>query len=270
MLKFIREGIYNIIATKYKNDDLTINIGFTGDFPPKNFYIINKFKHNEENNVLFKDLFINFISKNKDENFSDFFSLGDHFCAIFKYEEHQSLDNKYNKNNCITSFETRVKIFESICIKIKTCLLRNMPILIIMSMLDPKNISIDNNNQIFFNLDFRSIDTYNFEKKKVEEDKNKYIIKKMSYVFEKIFEIELSSKYNRIMQFMYKKGNLGLYNSLEEFVVDIKKNMKEAEISSLFQYIKYQISIRKYLIPKIVNFVLIPAAIILIVFLVIN
>ena len=270
MLKFSREGIYNIVATKYENDNLTINIGFIGEFPPKKFFIINKFKHNKENDLLFKELFINFISKNKDENFRDFFSLNDHFCAIFKYEEHQNLDYKYNKNNCITNFETRVQIFELICIKIKTCLINNLPILIIMSMLDPKNISIDNENQVFFNLDFRLINIYENEKNKFEENKNKYIIKKISYIFKKIFEVELSSKYNRVMQIIYKKGSLGLYKSLEEFVIDIKNNIKEAGISSLFEYIKYQINIRKYLIPKIINIVLIPSILIISVFLIFN
>lgn len=268
MLKFVKEGIYNIVATKYENENLVINVGFTNDFPPKNFFLINKFKHNKENDPFFKELLINFISKNKTENFHDFFSLDDYFYAIFSYKENQNLNYRYNKNCCITDFETRVKIFEEICIKIKSCLLNNVPILIIMSMLDPVNISIDEENQIFFNLDLRLIDNYKEEQKKFTENKNKYIIKKLSYIFKTIFETEISSKYNRIMQFIYKKSTLGLYKSLEEFVVEIKNNVQEAKISSFFDYIKYQFKIRKRLIKRITNIFLIIAAVSIVIFLI--
>ena len=56
MLKFSREGIYNIVATKYENDDLTINIGFTGEFPPKKFFIINKMIFYSKNCLLILSL----------------------------------------------------------------------------------------------------------------------------------------------------------------------------------------------------------------------
>lgn len=244
MLRFEREGIYNIVSTKSKDKNLSVNIAFIGSLPPNDFFIINKFSHNIENNSLFKVFFKNFHSENKMDNFCDFFSKDNHFCAIFKYKENQNLRYKYNKRVCVDDFESRIKIFEMICIKLKSYI-NKIPNVIVLAISEPENILICDDNQIFFNVDLQYIDKYKEEEKKFIENKNKYILKKISEIFRVIFEIELDSKYNTIMQLIYEKASLGLYKSIEEYVVDLKKNSEKAKVSSFISYIKCQYKLRK-------------------------
>ena len=261
MIKFFKEGKYSIAATKFKDENVTINIGFLGEIPERKYFIINKFKHSDENNQLFKDLIMYFRSKDKIESFVDFFSMNNYFYAVFKYKEAQNLNYKFNKKVCITDFRKRVKIFENICIKIKTCIFNNMPSPVLLTMADSKNITIDDEDNIFVNFDMRKIFSYQKQQEKYLENKNKYIVKIISKIFKTIFETEVSYKYNRIMQLIYKKCKLGIHNSIEEIVIDIKNNIEEAEISSMIEYLKYQFRIRKYLIPKITKTVLLPSII---------
>ena len=86
MIKFFKEGKYSIAATKFKDENVTINIGFLGEIPERKYFIINKFKHSDENNQLFKDLIMYFRSKDKIESFVDFFSMNNYFYAVFKYK----------------------------------------------------------------------------------------------------------------------------------------------------------------------------------------
>ena len=267
MLKFSREGKYNIIATKYESESLTIYIGFDGDFPPKELFIINKFKYCEETKQIFKKIFMYFSSKNKPESFCDFFSIKDHFYAVFKYKEEQSLSYKYNKKICITDFRKRVKVFEYICVKVRSCIRNSSPLPVILAMIDPDNISIDEKDEVFFNFDMRNVKKQSLEEKIYHQDKDKYITKRMSKIFNIIFGIELSSKYNRIMKLISKKCDCGIYNSLEELVIDLKNNIDEAEISSFWEYIKYQYKTRKRFILKAMNRVLISGMIVAVGFL---
>lgn len=261
MVKFVEEGKYKIVATKYKTDDLIINIGFIEKFPPKEYFLINKFKHGEKNNKIFKEMLIYFNSKNKFDYFYDFFSLGDYFYVVFKYNEEPNLDYRYNKNLCLTDFRRRIKIFESICIKIKNISRSGFPFNLISSSINPDNISVSENDDIFFNFDFRSIYDNIHEEQKYNENKNKYLVMKLSKIFGIIFETEISSRYNKIMEMMFKKCSLGIYKSIEEMVLDLKNNTEEAEISSFIGYIKHQFRIRKYLIPKITKMVFVPSLI---------
>ena len=258
LIKFFKEGKYSIVATKFKDEKITVNIGFLGESTEKKYFIINKFVHNETNNELFKILLMYFKSKNKIENFVDFFSMNNYFYAVFNYKEEQNLNYKYNKQVCITPFRERVKIFEYICIKIKTCIFNNSPLFVILTMADSSNITIDNYNNIFVNFDLRKIFNYKEQKIKYLENKNKYVIELVSKIFKIIFETEISCKYNRIMNLIYKKSQLGIHKSIEEIVLDIKNNIEEAEISSIIEYLKYQFKIRKYLIPKFTKAVLVP------------
>jgi len=262
VIKFFKEGKYSIVATKFKNKNITVNIGFLGELPAKEYFIINKFKHSDKNNIFFKKLIMYFNSKNKIENFVDFFSMNNYFYAVFKYKESQNLIYKYNKKVCITDFRKRVRIFENICIKIKACIFNNSPLLILLTMADPNNITIDNEDNIFINFDLRKIFNYQEQENEYLENKNKYIVKFISKIFKIIFETEVSYKYNRIMNLIYKKCELGIHKSIEEIVLDVKNNIEEAEISSMIEYLKYQFRIRKYLIPKLTKMVLIPSFII--------
>lgn len=257
MLRFEREGVYNIVSTKSKSENLSVNVAFVGEFPPENFFIINKFSHNDENNLLFKVFFQNFHSENRMDTFCDFFSKDNYFCAIFKYIENQNLKYKYNKKVCIDDFESRIKVFEGICIKIRSYM-NKVPNVITLAISDPENILIDDNNQIFFNVDLQNIDKYKEEEKLFIENKNKYIVKKLSEIFKCIFEVELDSKYNKIMHLIYDKGILGLYKSIEEYVVDLKKNSEKAKVSSFISYIKYQYKLRKKNAKKYVKLITIP------------
>ena len=261
MIKFFKEGKYSIAATKFKDENITVNIGFLGDITAREYFVINKFKHNEKNNEIFKNLIMYFQSKNKIESFVDFFSMNNYFYAVFKYKEEQNLNYKFDKKTCITDFRKRVKIFESICIKVKTCICNKMPLPILLIMTDSTNITMNSEDDVFINFDMRKIFSYQEQQYKYSENKNKYTVKMISKIFKIIFETEISYKYNRIMKLIYKKCALGIHKSIEEIVIDIKNNIEEAEISSMFEYLKYQFRIRKYLISKITKAVLLPSII---------
>ncbi|MCL2312802.1 MAG: LysM peptidoglycan-binding domain-containing protein [Firmicutes bacterium] len=258
MLEFRKEGKYKILATKFKNKNIEVYIGFSGSFPPKKIFIINKFEYNEENKKIFKYMFLYFSSKYRIPNFYDFFSLNNNFYAVFIYREEQNLVYKYNKSVCVSNFRERMKIFESISIKVHTYMtLHKIPIFLLLCATDAININVNKQNDIFFNFNLKSIHK-NF-KLTLNKNVKKEIIKCLSKIFAVIFEIEISSKYNKIMKIIYKKCQLAIHKSIPELVLDLKKNSKEAEIQSFFTYWKYQFTSRKSLMQKVGKIVMFPA-----------
>ena len=120
MLNFKMIGKYKISSVRSLNDDISVYVGFIGDVSSKETFVINELKYEERNKKIFKELFLYFKSKEKIESFRDFFSLNGYFYAVFDYFDEQNIIYKYRKQTCTSNFNERVKIFESLCIKIKS------------------------------------------------------------------------------------------------------------------------------------------------------
>ena len=250
MLSFKTIGKYKISSVRSSNDNISVYVGFIGGVSSKETFIINKFKYEEKNKKVFKELFLYFKSKEKIESFRDFFSLDGYFYAVFDYFDEQNIIYKYRKQTCTSNFNERVKIFESLCIKISSYFSKQIPAIILNCSLSPKNIVINDKYDVFFNFDMNS--SYPNIDYEIYID-NKNIIKKIYDVFKIFFDIEISSKYNHVMKFILQKYKIGVYKLIPEVVVDLKNRYGEASISSFVQFWQYQFKIRKKIITKYIN-----------------
>lgn len=241
---------YNISSIRYSSEDLSVYTGFIGDLSSKKMFIINKFNHNEKNKKIFQELFLYFLSKERTMYFKDFFSIGTNFYAVFDYHEGQNILYKYNKKLCISNFEERTKVFESVCVKISNYLSKKAPQVIIDCSMNPANIVVDDKLDVLFNFNMKSVYT-NLNVDYYGD--NKLVIKEMYNIFKVFFEVERASKYNQIIKFISKKCELGIYKVIPEIVIELKNKYGEASISSFVQFWKYQFNVRKKIIIRYVN-----------------
>ena len=250
MLNFKTIGKYKISSVRSSNDNISVYVGFIGDVSSKETFIINELKYEEKNKKLFKELFLYFQSKEKIELFRDFFSLNGYFYVVFDYFDEQNIIYKYRKQTCTSNFNERVKIFESLCIRISSYFSKRIPAIILNCSLSPKNIVINEEHDVFFNFDMSlSYPNIDYE---IYID-NKDIIKKIYNIFKIFFDIEISSKYNHVMKFILQKCEIGFYKLIPEIVVDLKNRYGEASISSFMQFWKYQFKVRKKMIIRYIN-----------------
>ncbi|MDR2073841.1 MAG: hypothetical protein LBP36_00485 [Oscillospiraceae bacterium] len=255
MLKFEEIGDYRISAHIFVSEEISVDIAFKGEFPAPNRFLINKFKSTPKNNEIFKSLFIYFSSKKKHSDFVDFFSHNGYFYCVFAYKKAPKIVSIYNRDMCTASFEERIKIFENILIKIYDILVvHRAPQIIIKNIVKPQNILVDSANIDYFNYDLRDL---SFE----EGFGERTVIKSISKIISTMFEIELSSRYNKAIQIVFKSCKYGIYNSLPMLMADFKDKYEEAKISSFLQFLKQQFMLRRYLIPRITSMIMIPSLI---------
>jgi hypothetical protein len=264
MIIFKKIGNYKILADMKSstNTNIETKIGFRGNFPPDELFILNKFKHTKENNFFFKTLSIYFLSKFKINDYHDFFSDSEHFYAVFKYKKNQNLKYRYNKKACVANFDERLKVFEKILIKIYNLSeVYKIPFSILSVIVTPENITVDENKNEFFIFDLHLLQNSEYYDEK-------FIFKNISNIILSIFDIESSSKYNKTLQIIIKKCKFGLYDSIAKLMVEFKKSAGEIKVSSFTTYWKHQIELRKYLIPKLTQMIIAPAMVAALVFLI--
>ncbi|BED92299.1 MAG: LysM peptidoglycan-binding domain-containing protein [Candidatus Improbicoccus pseudotrichonymphae] len=246
---------YKICANLNESENISSYIGFVGKYPDiDNLFVINKFRQNKNNEENFKEFFYYFKSK-KNKDFMDFFSEKNCFFAVFKYKKIQNLKYQYNKEKCIDAFGKRFKVFENIMIKLYNIInLGCIPSLILRNITKYENILVDNNDIFYFNYELKY-----FSREKISK---KEIFKNISEIISTMFETEISYKYNKMIRIIFQKCELNLYASIPELIIDFKKNERSIRISSFMMYMKNQFAIRKNLISRLAQTVIIPSLLI--------
>lgn len=235
---------YVVIATFFESDSLNIKIGYKEQKTVENFYILNEFPFNDENIEKFKMLFDIFFSDKKPKEFLDFFVSKDKFYAIFKYVETENIKNRYRKGFTNSSFGERCITLEKILVYIDKVYNFNRGILGCIT--ESENIRIDEDKNLYFTYNLRNIDKYNDENTSL-----KLILKNIRDIMYILLEPEAKAKFNKALHIVLDKCERGVYSSIPELVIDLKKAEEICKTSSWFSYFKYQIYLRKDFLKKL-------------------
>lgn len=233
---------YVIIASLSENKDVNVRLTYKGENTLSNMYILNEFPYNKDDLRFFKILFELFHSKNKPKDFVDFFVTNDNFYAVFKYHQHPNIPLKFKKNLIVATFDERCFLLENILIRIEKFYRGNIEFAACISQ--PKNINIDEENNVYFNFNL--------------QDMSKYSDKTQKSIFENIHEIiytilrpEADQGFNKQLHIVLDKCKNGIYTSIPELVIELKKAAETSKASNWWSYIKYQYSLHKPQIMKV-------------------
>ena len=242
MLNVKRNADYTHVATLSKSEDVNVSIAYRGNNPQENLYIINKIPLESKNLDLFKKLYFSFYESKKPNEFEKFFVSEKYFYSIFKYTKAESIKQKFNKNICTTLFDERCKILEYILMKIDK--ISTLPQEVLASILKPENILIDADRHIHILYNFEHV----FEYKK---DAKLAVFQNIGDIIFTMLQAEAEAKYNKSLHVILGKCKKGVYSSIPQLVVDLKKAEKISKNSNWISYIKYQISLRRPIINKV-------------------
>lgn len=232
---------YTLIGTLHADENIEVLIAFKEENTPDNLYIMNKIPFIRKNMEIFKSFFFCFNSKNKIKDFEDLFVLDKNFYAVFKYKNCENIKSKFSKELCVTVFEERCVFLEKILMKLNT--LSILPIGALACITDPKNISIDSEKKIYI--------TYNFSNIfKNENYSMADVYKNIGNIIFTILQVEAEVKYNKALHIVLDKCKNGVYSSIPELTVDLKRAEKISKSTSLLSYLKYQLSLRQNIITK--------------------
>ena len=76
-------------------------------------------------------------------------------------------------------------------------------------------------------------------------------MKNIAEIIYTLLELECQAKFNKALHIVLDKCKNGVYRSIPELVIDLKKAEKICKTNSWFAYIKYQLSLRNELISRI-------------------
>lgn len=243
MVKMNKDADYTLIATPYESSNMKISISYKGEKNlENNLFLINEIPYKEENLGIFKTLFKIFSSKKRPKEFLDFFTHDKKFYSVFKYAEAPTIKEKFDKELNTTAFNDRCKILENILIKIDK--INRISPAILACVTEPENIKIDDKKNIIFIYNLKNIELY-------EKNSKEKINEHLHDIIFSILKQECEAGFNKQLHIVLYKCKKGLYNSIPEMVVDLKKAEKVSMTSSWMGYIKYQLSLRKPMIKKI-------------------
>lgn len=227
---------YVVVGTMHSDPNIEVLVAYKGTNDPKNLYILNKIPFNERNQEIFKKFFFCFQDKNKVEDFEDMFVYDNNFYLIFKYVRCNSIKFKYAKDICVTVFDQRCDFLQKILIKFDR--LSNFPIGAFASLTRPENVCVDEENKLRICYNFSTM----FEKELCTKTQVYRNIHKIIY---SVLQREADVKYNKALHIVLERCQNGIYKSIPQLAVDLKEASKTSKSTSLFSYIKYQISLRK-------------------------
>lgn len=235
---------YVSMASLFESESLKILVAYKGEKKLENFFILNEFSYNDENLEKFKILFNMFNSPEKPKEFVDFFVENEKFYAVFTYFQEDSIDKKYSKTFNTSHFDERCKILENILIYFES--IYRFPRCILGCLSEPGNIRVDEEKNVHFVYDLRNMDKYSDEKKNLN-----LIFQNMSNIICIFLESEVQAKFNKELHIVVDKCKRGVYSSIPQMAVELKRAERISMNSSWVSYIKYQLSLRKDKIAKI-------------------
>lgn len=243
MVKMNKDTDYTVIATPYEGSNMKISISYKGEKNlQNNLFLINEIPYKNENLHIFKTLFKLFSYKNRPKEFLDFFTHDKKFYSIFKYTEAPTIKEKFDKELNTTAFKDRCKILENILVRIDKMSKFSPEILACVTQ--PENIKVDDKKNIIFIYNLKDIESY---KKNSKEKMNQNLHDIIFYILRQ----ECEAGFNKQLHIVLYKCKKGLYSSIPQMIIDLKKAEKVSMTSSWIGYIRYQLSLRKPLIKKI-------------------
>lgn len=243
MIPIRRESDYTVIANKYQSEKINIYIARKGRKNlTNNLYILNEIPYEPENIDIFKTLFFIYSNKNKPNEFCDFFVQKDNFYSVFKYQESPNIIQKYDKELSTSPFDERCKVLEQILMKIER--INRLPKSVAECATESENICVDIDKNIIFNYNLKNIKTY-------KESKNNLIYEHIHHIIFTILRQECEAGFNKQLHIVLDKCQKGVYSSIPEMIVDLKKAEKISKTSSWWGYIKSKIEQKKPIIFKL-------------------
>ena len=236
---------YTLIGNLHSDENIEVLIAFKEENTPDNLYILNKIPFTRENMDLFKKFFFCYNDKNKISDFEDLFVFDKHFYVIFKYYSCESIKKRFAKDVCVNVFNDRCSLLEKILMKLNRRY--NFPVSALTCISNPENICIDKDNKIHIKYDFSAL----FEN---SSDKINSVYKNIRNIIYTMLQAEADVKYNKALHVVLDKCNNGLYASIPELTVDLKKAEKSSKSTTLWSYIKYRISLRQSIISKVAKY----------------
>ncbi len=244
MCEINRSFDYVVIANLFSGPEYSVLIGYKGENTLDNLYIINEFECKKNELDTFKMLFSIFSSSQCPKEFVDFFVENERFYSVFKYVEAENIKQKFRKGFNFSPFDERCVILENILIRIDR--IYNFPPSILGCLTELENIHIDEKKNIHLIYNFKNMEKYNNGK-----EAQALISQNIGKIIYTLLEPESEAKFNKPLHIVIDKCKRGVYRSIPEMVIELKKAEKISKTSSWFSYIKYQISLRKPLISKI-------------------
>lgn len=252
MLKPTNHQDYVIIANLYESENVNVKLTYKGENKLDNFYVLNEFPYNKDDVKLFKILFDLFNSKEKPHDFENFFVADDNFYAVFKYHQSPNIPLKFKKDLITAKFEERCFLLENILIRIEKYY--RQPIEFVGCISEPENITVDDENNVHFTYNLKNMEQYSGKDKKI-------IFEHIHEIIYTILRPEADQGFNKQLHIVLDKCKNGVYTSIPELVVELKKAEAVSKASSWLSYIKYQFGLHK---PQIMRFTKSAMAIVLI------
>lgn len=233
---------YVIVASLLENKKINVFVAFKGENVLDNLYLLNEFPYDKKDLFIFKKLFSAFSSSHRPTEFTDFFVSKDNFYAIFKYNEETNIKQRYKKETSTSAFDERCQILENILIKIDS-ISKFLPELA-GCISEPENIKVDDSKNVYMNYNLQNIEKYRGATLEV-------IFKNIHDIIFTLLQPEAEAGFNKQLHIVLDKCKNGVYNSIPELIIELKKAEKISKTSSWLSYFKYQLSLRKPLINKI-------------------
>ncbi|MDO4199143.1 MAG: LysM domain-containing protein [Clostridia bacterium] len=241
MQKALKQGDYVVVATLHESETVNVKLTYKGEKTLSNMYTLNEFPYEKNDTTYFKILFNLFNSENKPKDFVDFFVANDNFYAVFKYHQAPNIPLKFKKDLITAKFEERCFLLENILIRIEKYY--KSPIEFSGCISEPKNICIDEENNVYFNYDLKNIDKYS--------GKNTDVL--FDHIHEIIYTIlrpEADQGFNKQLHIVLDKCKNHVYTSIPELVIELRKAEIVSKASNWISYLKYRFSLYK---PQIIH-----------------
>ncbi len=235
---------YIVIASLFQGERKEVLIGYKEKKILENFYIINKFDYCDENMQTFKILFDIFFSSKRPKEFVDFFVEDKSFYGVFTYTQEENIKKSFSKEFNIYNFDERCVILENILIYFDR--ISSFPNSIFGCLTEMQNIKIDDQKNISFVYNLKNMEKYST----VPESKD-LILKNIRNIIYTLLESESKAKFNKSLHIVLDKCERGVYGSIPELVIDLKKAEKSSKTSTWLKYFKYQMDLKKNTIEKV-------------------
>lgn len=234
---------YVVIANIFSDENISVLIGYKGENTLDNLYIINELSYEDSHIETFKDLFWIYCSEDRPKEFVDFFVENDKFYSVFKYVETEDISRKFRKGFNLFKFDDRCIFLEDILIRIDR--LQSFPVEVRGCLTEPQNIRVDDENNVHLIYNLQNIAKYK------SEDAEELIAQNISHIIYTLLKPEADLKFNKSLHIVIDKCKRGVYRSVPEMVIDLKKAEKVSANSSWMGYIKYQISLHRPFINQV-------------------
>lgn len=233
---------YLVVGNLFKDEKISVNIACKGEKRTENLYLLNEFIYDKEDLYIFKKLFSIFSSPRKPIEFVDFFVSNEKFYAAFKYDETNNIKKKYERALSTTHFDDRCRILELILMKMDS--INTLGPEFAGCISEPENIKVDDEKNIIIDYNLKNIFKYRGANSKI-------IYKNIRNIIFSLLPAECSAGFNKQLHIVLDKCERGVYSSIPELIVELKKAEKISKSSSWISYIKYVYTLKKPIIDKI-------------------